>query len=85
MLAFQVEEVRIAIYNVGGKFYATSNVCTHAFALLTDGWLDDEIVECPLHGGQFDVRTGKAQGGIVLCDVKTFEVKVIDGVVHIGL
>ena len=55
---------------------ATDNVCTHAFALLSDGWLDGEYVECPLHGGRFEVATGKAMGDPVVCDLRTFPVRV---------
>src|SRR5215472_12880911 len=45
----------IALYDVGGQVYATENICTHAFAMLTDGWLDGDEIECPLHGGRFNV------------------------------
>jgi nitrite reductase/ring-hydroxylating ferredoxin subunit len=48
----------IAVYNVDGTFYATDNICSHAFALLSDGLLDGCVVECPLHNARFDVRTG---------------------------
>lgn len=48
----------LAVYNVDGEFYVTSNVCTHNVATLTDGYLEGDIVECPLHGGCFNVKTG---------------------------
>jgi nitrite reductase/ring-hydroxylating ferredoxin subunit len=48
----------LAVYNVDGEFYATSNICTHNIAMLTDGYLEGETVECPLHGGCFNVKTG---------------------------
>lgn len=50
----------LAAFNVDGRVYVTSNVCTHNVAILTDGFLDGEIVECPLHGGCFNVKTGEA-------------------------
>jgi nitrite reductase/ring-hydroxylating ferredoxin subunit len=49
---------QIVVYNVDGTFYATNNVCTHAFALLSDGLLEGCTVECPLHNARFDVRNG---------------------------
>jgi nitrite reductase/ring-hydroxylating ferredoxin subunit len=49
---------KIAVYNVDGTFYATDNICTHAFALLSDGLLDGCVIECPLHNARFDVRDG---------------------------
>jgi naphthalene 1,2-dioxygenase system ferredoxin subunit len=81
----KVGDTSIAIYNVDGTFYATSNVCTHAFALLSDGWLDGEEVECPLHAGRYDVTTGKALCPPVEVDLKTYPVRVVGDEVQIRL
>lgn len=67
---------RIAIYNLEGKFYATDNICTHGLALLSDGYLEGSIIECPLHAGQFNVCTGKALAAPVTSDLQTYPVKV---------
>ena len=58
--AFEYDGRRIAIYHVGGQFYATTDVCSHAYAELSEGFLDgdDCTIECPLHGSRFDIRTG---------------------------
>lgn len=48
----------LAVFNVDGEYFVTSNVCTHNVAMLTDGFLEGDIVECPLHGGCFNVRSG---------------------------
>lgn len=85
MTSVKIGETMIAIFNVGGQFYATSNVCTHAFAILTDGWLEDEVIECPLHAGRFDVRTGKALCEPIERDLETFQVKIVDEHVEILL
>ena len=69
----------IAIYNVGGEFFATADVCSHDEASLADGELFGHVVECPLHGARFDVRTGKALSLPAVYPVKTFEVRVVDG------
>ncbi len=68
----------IAIYNLDGTFYATDDICTHAYASLADGYVEGELIECPLHGGCFDIRTGKAMTPPVTDDLKTYEIK-IDG------
>lgn len=69
----------LAVYHLdSGEICVTDNVCTHAFALLSDGWLEDCIIECPLHAGRFDVRTGKALGPPLDEDLQTHEVR-IDG------
>ena len=85
MQACEIDERRIAIYNVNGQLFATDNVCTHAYALLTDGWLDDDVIECPLHGGQFNVCTGKAVCEPAEADLRTYPVRVVDGKVEVLL
>jgi nitrite reductase/ring-hydroxylating ferredoxin subunit len=76
VIGIEIEGTPIALYQLDGTFYATHNVCTHAFALLSDGYVDDGKIECPLHQGIFDIRTGKAEEGPVDEDLQTFEVKV---------
>lgn len=83
MIARELGELRIALYNIDGEIFATDNVCTHAYALLTDGWLDDALVECPLHGGQFNVCTGKAMSAPAEVDLRTYSVRVVDGRVEV--
>ena len=74
---------QIALYDVAGQVFATDNLCTHAHAFLTDGSLQGEIVECPLHGGRFSVRTGEGQGPPIPCDLKTYPVRVVDGEIQV--
>ena len=84
MRAIDVKGQTLALYHLdNGEFHATHNVCTHQFALLTDGWLEDCFIECPLHAGRFDVRTGKGQGDPIDEDVKVFPVKLQDGGVFV--
>ncbi len=47
-----------ALFNVGGRFFATANRCLHKGAALGDGRLEGCIVACPLHGWRYDVTTG---------------------------
>lgn len=68
----------LAAFNIDGEIYCTSNVCTHNLALLTDGFLDGDVVECPLHGGSFDVRTGAAREFPCKTPLKTYPVTTID-------
>ncbi len=75
-LGVEVNGLNLAIYRVEGEWYCTDNVCTHAFALLTDGWLDDHVIECPLHAGQFDIRTGKGLCAPIDKDLQTFPVRI---------
>jgi len=66
----------IAIYDLDGALYATDDICTHAYARLSDGWLDREEIECPLHAGRFDVKTGAATAPPCTDPVKTYPVRV---------
>jgi nitrite reductase/ring-hydroxylating ferredoxin subunit len=76
--AIEIMGLNLALYHVGDAWFCTDNVCTHAFALLTDGWLEEHTIECPLHGGQFDIRTGKGLCAPIVSDLKTFPIQ-IDG------
>ncbi|BAI74450.1 rieske (2Fe-2S) domain protein (plasmid) [Azospirillum sp. B510] len=76
---------RIALYAVEGEYFATSDVCTHGQAFLSDGYLDGHLIECPLHQGLFDVRTGAAAGAPCTVPVRSFPVKVEDGVLHVQI
>lgn len=49
----------LALYCVDGQVYCTANLCTHGNAFLSEGFLIDAEIECPLHQGRFDVRTGQ--------------------------
>ena len=85
-LGVTVGELNLAMYHLeDGRVYCTDNVCTHAFALLTDGWMEGTTIECPLHAGQFDVCTGKGLGAPIEEDLKPFAVKVEDGQVFVEI
>jgi nitrite reductase/ring-hydroxylating ferredoxin subunit len=85
MLAVNAGTYEVALYDVGGELFATDNECTHAMAMLTDGTLEGDVVECPLHGGRFCVRTGAGLGPPIPCDVRTYEVRVRDGEIELKL
>ncbi|MEJ1978343.1 MAG: non-heme iron oxygenase ferredoxin subunit [Acetobacteraceae bacterium] len=84
-LGIEVMGLNLALYHIGDEWFCTDNVCTHAFALLSDGWLEGHVIECPLHAGQFDVRTGKGLGDPIETDLKTFPVRVDGDAVMIAL
>lgn len=73
--AVNVAGYRIALYRCDGEFFATDNLCTHAEALLSDGYVEDGCIECPLHQGRFDIRSGRALCAPVTVDVRTHAVK----------
>jgi naphthalene 1,2-dioxygenase ferredoxin component len=83
VLGVEIGDKSIALYNVDGEIYATDNVCTHAFAMLSDGWLDGDCIECPLHAGRFEVRTGKALGPPVEENIKVYPARVVGGDIQV--
>ena len=83
--SFDVGDTLIAVYNIDGTFYATEATCTHAFADLTDGLLEGDVIECCVHFGAFHVPTGKAVQAPCTVDLKTFRTEVRDGQVFVDL
>lgn len=75
----------IAVYLYQGKVYATQNLCTHGNALLTDGYQDGRMIECPFHGGAFDLVTGAATSAPCKVPLKVYEVTTRDGWVFLSV
>ena len=67
-----------------GCFYATQDQCTHGLASLSDGFLIGEFIECPLHQGMFDVRTGEATAAPCDTTLKTYKTSLKDGVIFLA-
>ena len=78
-----IDGKEIGIYLIDGEYYALEDVCPHAYALLSQGFVEDGKVECPLHEAVFDVKTGQClhQRGFACTvrpfhrDQKTFQIK----------
>lgn len=56
----EMDDTEIALFNLGGEFYAIANECCHIGGSLCDGDIDGHKVICPWHGAEFDIKTGKA-------------------------
>ena len=65
----------IAIFHMDGAFYALDNICTHEYALLSEGWMEKGCIECPLHAAQFDIKTGKALSAPADTNLRVYEIK----------
>jgi nitrite reductase/ring-hydroxylating ferredoxin subunit len=85
MLGVTLGERELALYNLDGTIYATDNLCTHAYAMLSQGWLDGDCIECPLHGGRFEIKTGKGLGPPINDDLKTYPARVVGEDVQVKL
>ena len=82
---FEAGAATLAVYNVGGTFYATDNECTHGAASLADGILEGDVIECTLHFGAFNVKTGEAVQPPCFTPLRTYKVAVRDGQVLVDL
>ena len=75
----------VALFKVGGKVYCLDNRCTHLGGPLCEGDLDDHVVQCPLHGSRFDVRTGQVVGPPARTPVRSYPAGVDGGRVWVDL
>lgn len=86
VVSFVRNGFELAIYRLDGdEFRATDNICTHAHAYLSEGWFENGVIECPLHAGCFDVRSGKGLGAPITEDLKTYPVRVEGSMVQVDL
>jgi naphthalene 1,2-dioxygenase system ferredoxin subunit len=81
----EVDGQHIGLFDVDGEIFALDDICTHGHAALSDGELYGHEIECPLHAGLFDVRTGKALCAPLTRDARCYAVKVASGDVFVKL
>ena len=74
-----------ALFRVGDAAYATDNLCSHGQARLCDGFVEGHEIECPLHQGRFDLRTGQASAEPAVEAIKTYPVRIEGGRVYVWL
>jgi 3-phenylpropionate/trans-cinnamate dioxygenase ferredoxin subunit len=67
---------QLAIYKLDDSFYCLDDVCPHAYALMSSGFVDGDRIECPLHQAAFEIRTGKCVAPPAESDLATYPVKV---------
>lgn len=82
---FEVGNQVLAVYNLGGAFYATDDECTHGAASLSEGILEDDVIECTMHFGAFNVKTGEAVQAPCHLPLRTYKVIVQDGEISVDL
>ena len=75
----------VAVFNVDGKFFATSDTCTHEESSLAEGYLVGDRVECVLHFAKFCVRDGKALSPPARGNLQTFVVRTDDDAVFVDV
>ncbi len=75
----------LALFNLGGTFYAIDNSCTHVGGPLGEGRVDGSVVTCPWHGSRFEIKTGKVVGPPATRNETAYPTRVQEGAVQIDL
>jgi 3-phenylpropionate/trans-cinnamate dioxygenase ferredoxin subunit len=73
----RVDDDPVAVFHVGGQYYALADLCTHDGGELSDGTLDGYVIECERHGARFDIRTGAVLAMPATAAVPRHAVRVI--------
>ena len=81
----RLHDTPVCLLRLADGIFAINDVCTHEYALLSDGYFEAGKLECPLHQACFDIRTGKALNEPADTDVATYPVKIEDGAVFVQL
>lgn len=85
MQQFDVDGDPRILTRLDGCIYALDGICTHEYAELIDGEIDEGAVYCPLHGSGFDIRTGRVINLPAVTPLPVYQVEVIDGKVYVSL
>lgn len=85
-LFVEIDDFSIVVFNIAGKLFAIEDVCSHDNGPLGDGELEDEFeIACPRHGGRFDLRSGEAITFPAVVDIPAYPVRVVNGVIEVGI
>ena len=85
VIAVSVGRLDIGIYKLNGEIHALGDICTHAYAAMSDGYIEDGQIECPLHGACFDIKTGKALTAPASVDLDVYPVKIEGDQIMVGV
>lgn len=76
---------KVGLFLKGDQPHALEDVCPHAYALLSQGFVEDGQIECPLHAARFDIATGKCLAEVGQRDLHCYPVRVQNGRVAIQI
>ena len=75
----------LAVFDTQDGIFVSLARCTHGAANLCDGYFDGRRIECPLHQGLFDARTGRALAAPARVALRMIEARVVDGIVQVRI
>lgn len=82
-----VGDRRLCVVRSGDDFHVVDDLCTHGRSFLSEGFLDVEegVLECALHGGLFEFRSGRAVGAPACRDLAVHPTRIVEGTLHVAL
>ena len=84
-LAVEAAGEAICLYKLGGRIYATQELCTHDEASLAEGYIEDDCIECPLHQARFHIPSGAVRAPPAMDDLRVYAVKIEHGEISVQL
>jgi nitrite reductase/ring-hydroxylating ferredoxin subunit len=79
----EVGQFVLAVFNLDGTIFVTDDACTHGPGSLSEGYIEDGVVECNFHNGQFNIRTGEVVSPPCMVPILTYPVAISQGAVYI--
>jgi len=84
-LFVELEGKSIVIFNIAGQFFSIADVCSHDDGPVGEGDIEGYTITCPRHGAEFDIRSGKVLQLPAVVDIPAYPVRVVDGMIQVGL
>lgn len=85
VIAAEHGNVQLALCRIEGKVYAFEDICPHAYALLSQGFVEGGEIECPLHGARFEIASGRCLAPPAEEDLRMFPVRVDGDDVYVSV
>ena len=84
-LFVEIGGTSIVIFNIAGQFFSIADVCSHDDGPVGEGNIEGYTITCPRHGAEFDIRSGKVLQLPAVVDIPAYPVRVVDGMIQVGL
>jgi 3-phenylpropionate/trans-cinnamate dioxygenase ferredoxin subunit len=84
-LIFEINELPVALFNLGGQYYALADLCSHDDGPVAEGEMEGLEIVCPRHGARFSMETGEALTLPAVVDIPAYPVRVVGDDIQIGL
>jgi 3-phenylpropionate/trans-cinnamate dioxygenase ferredoxin subunit len=82
---FEINGTQIVICRFRDEYFAIENRCSHALATFDEGRMRGYRIMCPLHGASFDIRDGSCTGLPATQPIRSFPLRITDGIIEVVL